>query len=154
MGLEIERKFLVMGDAWRDGALPVLIRQGYLCADGERTVRVRVKGDHGYITVKGMPSGLVRPEYEYEIPLADASAMLDKLCLRPQIEKRRHPVMHDGILWEVDEFLNENAPLIVAEVELRDAAQSLALPTWVGQEVTSDSRYTNSNLARKPYSMW
>jgi adenylate cyclase len=154
MGVEIERKFLVAGDGWRAGAEHVLIRQGYLSADGDRTVRVRVKGDAGFITIKGLPSGLARPEYEYAIPLADANEMLDRLCLRPLIEKVRHIVWCDGVKWEVDEFLNENAPLIVAEIELPNEEQIVPLPAWVGEEVTHDARYTNSNLARKPFSTW
>jgi adenylate cyclase len=154
VGIEIERKFLVVGDDWRVGADPVHIRQGYLSADGERTVRVRVQGDAGFITVKGKPAGLARAEFEYAIPLADANAMLDQLCLRPLIEKVRHAVWHAGLRWEVDEFLNENAPLIVAEIELSDAAQVVSLPAWAGEEVTGDPRYTNSNLARQPFSRW
>jgi CYTH domain-containing protein len=154
VGIEIERKFLVVSDDWRAGADPVRIRQGYLSADGERTVRVRVKGDAGFITVKGKPHGPARAEFEYAIPLADANAMLDRLCLRPLIEKVRHIVWHAGLRWEVDEFLNENAPLVVAEIELWDAAQAVPLPAWAGEEVTGDPRYTNSNLARKPFSRW
>lgn len=154
MGTEIERKFLVRNGAWRIGAERALIRQGYLSADGARTVRVRVRGDQGYITVKGPPNGLVRPEYEYAIPLDDANAMLDALCLRPLIEKHRHIVWHAGARWEVDEFLNENAPLVLAEIELPDAEATVALPPWVGAEVTGDPRYANSNLARAPYSIW
>jgi len=154
MGIEIERKFLVKSDAWRVGATPVLIRQGYLSADGAITVRVRVKGDAGFITIKGAPVGPTRAEYEYAIPLADANEMLDTLCLRPLIEKVRHLVTCDGVLWEVDEFLNENAPLVVAEVELSAASQKVTLPEWVGPEVTSDPRYSNSNLSKRPYSTW
>jgi adenylate cyclase len=154
MAEEIERKFLVKGDAWREGAQRVLIRQGYLNTDGVRTVRVRTKGDHAYITVKGMPAGLVRPEYEYEIPIGDANEILDHLCMRPLIEKWRHLVHFAGMLWEVDEFLSENAGLIVAEVEMRDAAQTFDMPAWVGQEVTGDFRYTNSNLVRRPFTTW
>src|SRR5262245_12764661 len=110
MGIEIERKFLVVSDAWRASAQRVLIRQGYLSSDGERTVRIRVRGDEAFITIKGMPTGISRPEYEYPIPLGDANEMLGRLCLRPLIEKYRHHVWHAGLLWEVDEFLNENAP--------------------------------------------
>ncbi len=154
MGIEIERKFLTTSDAWRIGATSVLIRQGYLCADGARTVRVRVKGDAGFVTIKSMPIGLARAEYEYAIPLADANEMLDTLCLRPLIEKVRHLVTFDGVVWEVDEFLNENAPLVVAEVELSATSQKVTLPEWVGSEVTSDPRYSNSNLSKWPFSKW
>jgi adenylate cyclase len=156
VGIEIERKFLVAGDGWRADAEHVLIRQGYLSlsADGERTVRVRVKGDAGFITIKSKPDGLTRDEFEYAIPLADANDMLDRLCLRPLIEKVRHIVWHEGLRWEVDEFLNENAPLVMAEIELSDEAQAVPLPAWAGEEVTYDARYANSNLARKPFSTW
>jgi adenylate cyclase len=154
MGTEIERKFLVHGDAWRVGAERALIRQGYLATDGERTVRVRTKGGQGFITIKGMPRGIARPEYEYPIPLNDANELLDALCLRPLIEKYRHIVWHAGARWEVDEFLNENASLILAELELESADQAIDLPDWVSGEVTGDPRYTNSNLAQRPYSTW
>jgi CYTH domain-containing protein len=154
MAQEIERKFLVQGDAWREGAQRVLIRQGYLNADGARTVRVRTKGDHAYVTIKGPQVAFTRPEYEYEIPSDDANEILDHLCMRPLIEKWRHLVHFAGMLWEVDEFLNENAGLIVAEVEMRDASQQVELPAWVGQEVTGDFRYTNSNLVKRPFATW
>jgi adenylate cyclase len=154
MAQEIERKFLVQGDAWREGAQRVLIRQGYLNADGARTVRVRTKGERAFVTIKGPPAGISRAEYEYEIPSADANEMLDHLCMRPLIEKWRHLVPFAGMVWEVDEFLNENAGLIVAEIELRDAAQQVELPAWAGQEVTGDFRYTNSNLVKRPFTTW
>jgi adenylate cyclase len=154
MAQEIERKFLVQGDAWREGAERVQIRQGYLNADGARTVRVRTKGEHAFVTIKGPQVEFTRAEYEYEIPIEDANEILDRLCMRPLIEKWRHLVRHAGLLWEVDEFLNENAGLIVAEVELKDAAQQVEMPAWVGQEVTGDFRYTNSNLVKRPYSTW
>jgi CYTH domain-containing protein len=154
MAQEIERKFLVQGDAWREGAQHVLIRQGYLNADGARTVRVRTKGDHAYVTIKGPQVAYTRAEYEYEIPFADADEILDHLCMRPLIEKRRHLVHHAGMVWEVDEFLNENAGLIVAEIEMQDASQHIELPAWVEQEVTGDFRYTNSNLVKRPFTTW
>ncbi len=154
MAQEIERKFLVQGDAWRKGAERVLIRQGYLSADGARTVRVRIKGERAFVTIKGPPVVLVRAEYEYEIPIADADEMLHHLCMKPLIEKWRYFVSFAGVMWEVDEFLNENAGLVVAELELHDAAQQVQLPAWVAQEVTSDPRYTNANLAKRPFATW
>lgn len=154
MAQEIERKFLVQGDAWRKGAERVLIRQGYLSADGARTVRVRIKGERAFVTIKGPPVALVRAEYEYEIPIADADEMLHHLCMKPLIEKWRYFVPFAGVMWEVDEFLNENAGLVVAELELHDAAQQVQLPAWVAQEVTSDPRYTNANLAKRPFATW
>lgn len=154
MAQEIERKFLVQGDAWRKGTERVLIRQGYLSADGARTVRVRIKGERAFVTIKGPPVALVRAEYEYEIPIADADEMLHHLCMKPLIEKWRYFVSFAGVMWEVDEFLNENAGLVVAELELHDAAQQVQLPAWVAQEVTSDLRYTNANLAKRPFATW
>lgn len=152
MGIEIERKFLVTGTGWRTpDALP--IKQGYLNRDKARTVRVRVVGDRAFLTVKGLTQGASRAEFEYEVPLADAQAML-ALCDGPLIEKRRHVVRCDGMVWEVDEFEGENAGLVVAEIELDDEAQSFERPDWLGLEVTHDTRYFNSNLAELPYCRW
>ncbi len=152
MSQEIERKFLVTGDGWRPGSERVRIRQGYLAT--RPTVRIRTAGDQGFITIKGAPSGIVRAEYEYKIPLSEASEMLDTLCQRPLIDKWRHRVTYAGLVWEVDEFLAENAGLIVAEVELTDAAQSVDLPAWVGLEVSDDPRYSNAALSQRPYATW
>lgn len=154
MGTEIERKFLVVGDAWRQGAIGVLYRQGYLCTTPERTVRVRVAGDKGYLTVKGSRTGVSRLEFEYPIPLEDAQAMLDALCVRPLIEKTRYRIDHGGLVWEVDEFAGENAGLVIAEVELEREDQEVSLPAWVGKEVSADDRYANSSLAERPFSTW
>jgi adenylate cyclase len=154
MAEEIERKFLVAGDAWRALAQPAELCQGYLNDDPDRTVRVRVVGDRSWLTIKGRSHGASRCEYEYEIPAADARAMLDDLCLRPMVEKRRSRICSAGLIWEVDEFLGENAGLIVAEVELTSADQMIALPGWIGDEVTGDPRYYNSNLLKNPYSRW
>jgi CYTH domain-containing protein len=154
MGTEIERKFLVVGDAWRQGAIGVLYRQGYLCTTPERTARVRVAGDKGYLTVKGSRTGVSRLEFEYPIPLEDAQAMLDALCVRPLIEKTRYRIDHGGLVWEVDEFAGENAGLVIAEVELEREDQEVSLPAWVGKEVSADDRYANSSLAERPFSTW
>jgi CYTH domain-containing protein len=154
MGTEIERKFLVVGDAWRQGAIGVLYRQGYLCTTPERTARVRVAGDKGYLTVKGSRTGVSRLEFEYSIPLEDAQAMLDALCVRPLIEKTRYRIDHGGLVWEVDEFAGENAGLVIAEVELKREDQEVSLPAWVGKEVSADDRYANSSLAERPFSTW
>jgi CYTH domain-containing protein len=154
MAMEIERKFLVEGDAWRQGATGVRYRQGYLCTDKHRTVRVRTAGDKAFLTIKGLSQGASRAEYEYEIPSADADAMLDALCLRPLIEKTRYRIPADDLVWEIDEFEGDNAGLIVAEVELNSADQPVHLPPWVGKEVTDDPRYYNANLVRTPYSAW
>jgi adenylate cyclase len=153
MAEEIERKYLVEGAGWRSGP-GTLYRQGYLCSDQARTVRVRVAGDRGFLTIKGETRGISRPEFEYAIPLADAEAMLEGLCARPLVEKTRHVVEHAGHTWEVDEFHGENAGLILAEVELSNADEVPALPPWVGAEVSSDPRYFNANLAKRPFRSW
>lgn len=154
MGREIERKFLVKHDTWRGAGAGVLIRQGYLSLDPERTVRVRTAGEKAWITIKGLTRGAARDEFEYEIPLKDAEEMLDRLRVGPTLEKTRVKVPFGGRTWEVDEFKGENAGLVIAEVELDAENTTIAMPSWVGAEVTSDSRYYNSNLAINPWSRW
>lgn len=154
MGIEIERKFLVLGQDWRNMGKKALLRQGYLSSNPERTVRVRVEGDTAQITIKGKTLGATRQEWEYPIPLPDANALLDTLCEQPMIEKVRYRIPYEGMTWEVDEFLGENAGLIVAEIELADENQSFIKPSWIGEEVTSDPRYFNSSLLRHPFSRW
>jgi CYTH domain-containing protein len=154
MGVEIERKFLVRGDQWRSLGTPVRYRQGYLAADIKRSVRVRVAGDRGLITIKGSTEGITRAEYEYEIPRADAEAMLDQLCNRPLIEKNRTKISLNGVVWEVDEFFGANQGLIMAEVELNSPQQAIDLPDWIGEEVSTDPRYFNSNLVQHPFTEW
>jgi adenylate cyclase len=143
---EIERKFLVR-DASIVGDLPgTTIAQGYLSVDPERTVRVRRAGDRAFLTVKGLTIGAARPEFEYEIPPADVDELL-ALC-GWQIDKTRYRLVHDGLTWEVDVFGGRLAGLVLAEVEVPHAAHPVAIPSWVGAEVTTDERYFNSNLAR------
>ncbi|MGB3496129.1 MAG: CYTH domain-containing protein [Elainellaceae cyanobacterium] len=154
MAVEIERKFLVVGEAWRSLATGTVYRQGYISTAELTTVRVRIAGDQGYLTLKGAVEGITRSEFEYPIPKADAEAMLSTLCRRPFIEKTRYRIKQNGFCWEVDEFAGDNHGLILAEVELTDADQVVDLPDWVGEEVSSDPRYFNSNLARYPFSRW
>ncbi len=154
MGQEIERKFLVIGDTWRALGEPVSIRQGYVCAEPLRTVRVRIAGDRGWLTVKGMNIGVSRLEFEYPIPVKDASDLLDGFCDHPILEKRRTRIPVGEVTWEVDEFLGGNAGLIVAEVELSRPDQVVALPEWIGAEVTGDPRYYNSSLLAHPFTRW
>jgi adenylate cyclase len=154
MAKEIERKFLIAGEGWRGLTEGVFYRQGYLCSGPERSVRVRIAGDHGYLTVKGATTGATRNEYEYEIPLADARDMLDILCPQPQIEKKRYTIVHQGSTWEIDEFFGLNRGLIVAEIELEREDQFFARPAWLGSEVTGDVRYYNAMLCTHPYSLW
>ncbi len=153
MGTEIERKFLVRDDSWRGKGRGVMVRQGYLATDREKSVRVRVTGEKGYLAVKGRAQGIVRSEYEYEIPLKDAMEMLN-LCIGHLIEKRRHLVAHKGLTWEIDEFQGVNQGLIVAEIELERANQEIDLPEWVAEEVSDDPRYLNANLVHHPFSEW
>ena len=154
MPQEIERKFLVRDDSWRVPGSGTLYRQGYLSTVPERSVRVRLIRDRGYLTVKGASSGAARAEYEYEIPGEEAREMLDNLCERPLIEKTRYRVESPGLTWEIDEFQGCNAGLVIAEVELEEADQAVSLPDWVGKEVTGDRRYYNASLIAEPYSVW
>jgi CYTH domain-containing protein len=157
MAIEIERKFLVKRDSWRGLGKAIHYRQGYIRTENHATVRVRIAGDRGYLTLKALApgsSGIRRLEYEYPIPLEDAQEMLEDLCDRPQIDKIRYTFNWGGMVWEVDEFAGDNQGLILAEVELTDANQEIQLPEWVGEEVSEDYRYFNSYLASHPYSQW
>jgi adenylate cyclase len=153
MATEIERKFLVTSEAWRLGAVGRRLVQGYLGRDPERSVRVRIDGAGGFVTIKGKTLGASRAEFEYPIPLADAEAML-QLCLTPLIDKTRYRVVVDGKHWEIDEFGGDNAPLVIAELELSSEDEAFARPPWLGEEVTHDPRYFNSQLTISPYSRW
>lgn len=155
MAIEIERKFLVKGDKWRSLATGQIYRQGYIPTEPGRTVRIRIVGNQGYLTIKGPGKfGGSRPEFEYPIPVKDAQEMLETLCNQPFIEKTRHKIPIDELVWEVDEFHGENQGLILAEVELETENQSIQIPDWIGQEVTSDYRYFNAYLAKHPYQEW
>lgn len=153
MAQEIERKFLVKTDAWRSMAKATRYRQGYLSSVKERVVRVRTIDDEGFLTIKGINEGLTRLEFEYDIPLADADSLLD-LCEKPIIEKNRCKIPLDGLVWEIDEFFGDNAGLIVAEVELESEDQAFEKPSWIGEEVSGDARYFNSNLIKNPFTTW
>jgi adenylate cyclase len=154
MATEIERKFLVKSEEWRNLATGIIYRQGYIATKKGTTVRVRMAGNQGYLTIKSTSQGISRAEYEYEIPAADAQEMLDNLCEPPLIEKTRYKIAIDDLVWEVDEFVGENQGLIIAEVELSDANQTINIPNWIGQEVSDDARYYNANLVQHPYSQW
>ena len=154
MGKEIERKFLVTGTEYRNLAQGVYYRQGYLNTDALHTVRVRTIGNKGYFTIKGKNDGISRLEYEYEIPVAEANELLDKLCIRPLIEKTRYKIPFAGHVWEVDEFAGENEGLVVAEIELPTEDAPFDKPAWIGQEVSLDPRYYNSNLSLHPFKNW
>ena len=154
MGKEIERKYLIKDDTWRKDASGTTYRQGYLSTVKERTVRVRTIDDKGFLAIKGITIGATRREYEYEIPMADANEMLDELCEKPIIEKTRFKISHAGLTWEIDEFAGVNQGLIVAEVELESEDQNIDFPPWVGEEVSGDPRYFNSNLIANPFANW
>jgi len=150
MPVEIERKFLVVGDGWRPlSRSSQRYRQGYLSLGPASTVRVRRAGPVAFLTVKG-DGQIARAEFEYGIPIEDAEAMLAGLCHRPLVEKTRHEVWHAGLLWQVDEFEGCNKGLVLAEVELAALDQPVELPSWVGREVTDDPRYRNSELSQRP----
>jgi CYTH domain-containing protein len=153
MGKEIERKYLLKNDSWK-GVTGTHYCQGYLNSIKERTVRVRTIDEKGFLTVKGISVGATRLEYEYEIPVKDARELLSELCEKPLIEKSRFKVESNGLIWEIDEFYGENEGLVFCEVELSFEDQVIELPEWVGEEVTSDPRYFNSNLIKHPYKNW
>ena len=161
MGIEIERKFLVTGDGWRDAAQRVVpMAQGYLndlemVASGamHASVRVRIEGDVARLNIKSRELGACRQEFEYDIPVADGRALL-ALAIGGRIEKRRHYVEHAGLVWEVDEFLGDNAGLVVAEIELVAVDAPFERPHWIGVEVTDAPRYYNLALASRPFAQW
>ncbi|ATD80504.1 MULTISPECIES: CYTH domain-containing protein [Desulfovibrio] len=154
MAKEIERKFLIKGEAWRALAEGTMYRQGYLNSAKERTVRVRTVGDKAFLTIKGITVGATRAEYEYEIPFADCNALLDDLAEKPLIEKKRYKIRQGEFTWEIDEFFGDNQGLIVAEIELTSEDQQFGKPDWIGEEVTGDPRYFNSNLIKHPFTRW
>ena len=154
MGVEIEKKFLLAGNDWKDLAEGTSYRQGYLSSVKERTVRVRTIKDKGFLTIKGISVGATRLEYEYEIPFEEANELLNELCEKPLIEKNRYKVNLGEHTWEIDEFFGENEGLVVAEIELENEKQQFIKPQWVGEEVTGDPRYFNSNLIANPFKQW
>jgi adenylate cyclase len=155
VALEIERKFLGRSDAWRSQVSHrTLMRQGYMSSGSRCSIRARVAGDQAWLNLKAKRSGTTRLEYEYAIPVEDANEMLNELCDGPLIEKYRHEVRIGGHVWEIDEFLGDNAGLIVAEIELTDENEPFERPDWLGEEVTADERYYNFNLAKRPYTTW
>ena len=153
MNIEIERKFLLKNDNWREGAVGVHYKQAYLNEKGDNTVRVRIEGEKAKVTIEGEGSYFGRWEFEYDVPMEDAEALFT-LAKTPIVEKYRYKIMYAGNCWEVDEFLGLNRGLVVAEIELESETQSFEKPDWIGMEVSGDKRYTNANLARKPYCEW
>ena len=153
MPLEIERKFLLVSDAYKVNAKAVDIKQAYLSTDENMAVRVRVEGIQASINIKSKKSERVNHEFEYVIPLDEAQSLI-RMSPYPIIEKTRHMVRYKGKTWEVDEFHGDNAELTVAEIELDDENEAFEKPPWLGEEVTADYRYLNSNLAKKPFDSW
>ncbi len=154
MGTEIEKKFLIADNSWQGLVVGKDYCQGYLNSEKGRTVRVRIIGDRGILTIKGPSEHGARLEYEYDIPVADAREILDLLCHKPLIEKTRYCIPFAGFIWEVDVFKGANDGLMMAEIELEFVDQEFVKPAWIGREVTGDSRYYNANLVQDPYSVW
>jgi CYTH domain-containing protein len=147
MPIEIERKFLVVGNGWRQGASPERLTQGYISVSHRANIRVRRVGDRAFLTIKSGHAGLARMEYEYEIPARDGDELLGTLCAGSVIDKMRHTVTAFGHTWVIDEFIGSLSGLVIAEVELTHADEPVRLPTWIGDEVTGDPRYLNSRLS-------
>jgi adenylate cyclase len=154
MAFEIERKFLIDRDKIGTLENGYQIKQGYIETVGNKVVRIRVRNQNAFLTIKGENDGIKRLEFEYEIPLNDANEMLEKLCLEPMIEKTRYVLNVGNHVWEIDVFHGQNEGLIVAEIELEDENESFVIPDWVREEVTAELKYHNSHLMLNPYSKW
>jgi len=155
MGVEIERKFLVDHEKWEQvkKTTGIHYRQGYLVDEASKTIRVRVAGKKGFITIKGSTSGISRKEFEYKIPVNDATELINGFA-GSEVEKVRFRIRFKGKLWEVDEFLGDNQGLIMAEIELKQEDETFEKPGWITREVSDDDRYYNSYLAKNPFKKW
>lgn len=155
MGKEIERKYLVNRDKWQQLEKPAgqLYRQGYLLTDPNKTIRVRQTTNKGFLAIKGLTIGATRPEYEYEIPFAEAGELLDNFSVS-ELFKTRYEILFDNKVWEVDEYLGDNLGLIMAEIELTHEDDRFTVPDWIEKEVTGEEKYYNSNLTIDPYKNW
>ncbi len=151
---EIERKFLVKSPEYKKLGRGIYIRQGFLSTAKDRVVRIRIIGHQAYLTIKGINKGATRSEFEYEIPGEEAEFIMNELCEKPIIEKYRYRIKSADLVWEVDEFKGQNEGLVIAEIELQAEDQEFDIPDWIGQEVTNDPRYYNSNLIRNPFLTW
>ncbi len=155
MAIEIERKFLLAADSWREQVeRSIDMRQGYFCNTDRASLRVRIEGDRARIGVKSMTHTMRRTEFEYPVPVEEARIMLDEMCQPSIVIKTRHLLHFQGHLWEIDEFHGDNEGLLVAEIELGDETESFARPDWLGEEVTDDPRYLNFRLASQPFKDW
>ena len=155
MGKEIERKYLINYEKWQKVEKPSgqVYRQGYLLTDPTKTIRVRLTETSSFLTIKGLSIGATRLEYEYEIPISDAAELLDNFSIS-ELSKIRYKIVFENKVWEVDEFLGDNAGLIVAEIELEIEDEHFKCPDWIDKEVTGDAKYYNSNLTISPYKKW
>lgn len=155
MGVETERKYLINVEKWKDAFKDERhdVQQGYILNSPDKIVRIRVYDNKGFITIKGTVQGISRPEFEYEIPVEEASVLLNNFCTTI-VKKTRHKVLYKGKTWEVDEFLEENEGLFIAELELESEGEQFELPEWIEKEVTGDKRYYNSYLSNHPYTNW
>ena len=154
MATEIERKFKVKSDEYKKIGKPLNCKQGYFDTQNEPLVRVRIMGEKAYLTLKGKNDGIRRLEFEYEIPVLDAEELLSNFCSTTLIEKNRYILSIEEKIWEVDEFLGENFGLVIAEVELLSENDNFNKPSWIGQEVSHDTKYYNYKLVEHPYSKW
>ena len=156
MPTEIEHKFLLKDDSWREANIikSVRYRQGYMGSNKTSSIRVRISDHDAYLNIKGATLGVKRLEYEYPIPEQDAQELLDQLCSKPLIEKTRFYVEYEGHTWEIDVFEGDNEGLVVAEIEISQEGQEFPLPAWIGKEVSDDPRYYNSCLVDHPYKEW
>jgi adenylate cyclase len=155
MATEIEHKFLLANDGWRQHIQKSnYFKQGYLSSQPTSSIRVRIAGQQAWLNIKSATIGTTRQEYEYEIPLPDAEEMLNTLCRKPLIEKTRHFIPINQHLWEIDEFDGDNKGLVIAEIELQEAGETFIKPSWIGEEVTHELRYYNNNLVDNPYQKW
>ncbi len=155
MAIEIEHKFLLANDDWRNDVYKsVDYKQGYLSSQQTSSIRIRIAGEQSWLNIKSATIANRRLEFEYEIPLSDAEVIIESLCAKPLVEKTRHFIKAGTHLWEIDEFKGDNEGLVVAEIELAKSGEAFQKPYWLGQEVTNDLRYYNNNLALFPYKKW
>ncbi len=155
MATEIERKFLLLNDDWRDAVTETRdYRQGYMANTELCSIRIRLSADQAHINIKGATLSIERDEFDYSIPYADGVEMIDRYCLDALVEKRRHIVPYQGHRWEIDVFSGNNQGLVMAEIELAAVDEGFARPPWLGEEVSDDPRYYNVYLARHPYKDW
>lgn len=152
--IEIERKYLVKNLDFVKYGVPHRIKQGYISTEEGRVVRIRIKDQKGYLTLKSAAQGFARHEFEYEIPVADAEQMLDEMCHKPIIDKTRFDLLHKGKKWEIDVFNGENEGLIIAEIELQSKDEEFKIPPFIDREVTDDPRYYNAYIAQHPFCTW